>query len=115
MKRFLALALALALAMVLSLGTFNAKAEDVTHIKLEMATLMTVPSLEATKNVENVINDYLANTLGITDYVLDLTIIPIADLFTVVPMELAGGSGPDLVMLFDNMPAFPWTSIWTMS
>lgn len=104
MKKFLAFALAL--AMVLSLGAVSAKAEDVTHIKLEMATLMTVPSMEATKTVENVINDYLANTLGITDYVLDLTIIPIADLFTIVPMELAGGSGPDLVMLFDNMPSF---------
>lgn len=104
MRRFLALALAL--VMVLSLSAVGAKADDVTHIKLEMATLMTVPSLEATKTVENVINDYLANTLGITDYVLDLTIIPIADLFTIVPMELAGGSGPDLVMLFDNMPSF---------
>lgn len=104
MKRFLALALAL--VMVLSLGAFSAKADDVTHVKLEMATLMTVPSLEATKNVENVINDYLANTLGVTDYVLDLTIVPIADLFSIVPMELAGGSGPDLVMMFDNMPSF---------
>ncbi len=100
------LALALALVMVLSLGTVSTKADDVTHVKLEMATLMTVPSVEATKTVENVINNYLANTLGITDYVLDLTIVPIADLFTVVPMELAGGDGPDLVMMYDNMPSF---------
>lgn len=126
MKRFLALALALVMVLALAAcgggnssstpsGTDNnasnpgntaAPSGEVTHIKLEMATLMTVPSVEATKTVENVINDYLQNTLGETGYVLDLTIIPIADLFTTVPMELAGGAGPDLVMLFDNMPSF---------
>lgn len=60
---------------------------EATHIKLELATLMTVPSVEATKTVENVINDYLKNTLGETEYVLDLSILPIADLFTTVPMN----------------------------
>lgn len=126
MKRFLALALALVMVLALAAcgggnnpstpsGTGNnasnpgntaAPSGEVSHIKLEMATLMTVPSVEATKTVENVINDYLQNTLGETGYVLDLSIIPIADLFTTVPMELAGGAGPDLVMLFDNMPSF---------
>lgn len=87
-------------------GDTPAPSGEVTHLKLELATLMTVPSVEATKTVENVINDYLKNTLGETEYVLDLSILPIADLFTTVPMELAGGAGPDLVMMFDNMPSF---------
>lgn len=128
MKRILALALTLVMLLSLAAcGGDNTSAPDttapdastpnntsgsetpsgeVTHIKLELATLMTVPSVEATKTVENVINDYLKNTLGETEYVLDLSILPIADLFTTVPMELAGGAGPDLVMMFDNMPSF---------
>ena len=65
---------------------------EVSHIKLELITLMTVPSAEATKNVENDINKYLKETLGISNYVLDLTIISVADFATTIPMELAGGS-----------------------
>ncbi|MBR5262011.1 MAG: extracellular solute-binding protein, partial [Oscillospiraceae bacterium] len=75
-------------------------------VKLSMATLMVVPSLEATQKVEDDINAYLKNTLGITEYVLDLTIVNIADYFTTIPMELAGGQGPDLVMMLDTMPSY---------
>ncbi len=39
---------------------------EVSHIKLGLITLMTVPSAEATKNVENDINKYLKETLGIS-------------------------------------------------
>lgn len=76
---------------------------EVSHIKLELITLMTVPSAEATKTVEDVVNNYLKNTLGETEYVLDLTVISVADCFTTIPMELAGGSGPDLVMMLGTM------------
>ena len=76
---------------------------EVSHIKLELITLMTVPSAEATKTVENDINKYLKETLGISNYVLDLTIISIADFATTIPMELASGSGPDLVMMLGTM------------
>ena len=121
------IALFLALAMVLSLaacGGSSAPAaetqktdvpaansgsetpKEVYHVKLEMASLMTVPNLEATKVVENAVNDYLRNTLGETEYVVDLTIVNIADFLTNIPMELAGGQGPDLVMMLGNMPTF---------
>jgi len=75
-------------------------------VKFSLATLMVVPSLEATQKVEDVVNDYLKNTLGITDYVLELTIVNIADYFTTIPMELAAGTGPDLVMMLDTMPNY---------
>ena len=79
---------------------------EVSHIKLGLITLMTVPSAEATKNVENDINKYLKETLGISNYVLDLTIISIADFATTIPMELASGSGSDLVMMLGTMGNF---------
>ncbi|MGN1015387.1 MAG: extracellular solute-binding protein [Faecousia sp.] len=121
------IALALALVMVLSLAacggssapaaetqktdapaanTGSETPKEVYHVKLEMASLMTVPNLEATKVVENAVNDYLRNTLGETEYVVDLTIVNIADFLTNIPMELAGGQGPDLVMMLGNMPTF---------
>ena len=79
---------------------------EVSHIKLGLITLMTVPSAEATKNVENDINKYLKETLGISNYVLDLSIISIADFATTIPMELASGSGSDLVMMLGTMGNF---------
>ena len=107
------LALILALVMVMGLAACGSKTDgdkkgsgDPYHVKLSMATLMTVPSLDATKKVEDDINAYLKDKLGITDFVLDLTIISIADYFTTVPMELAAKQGPDLVMLFDSMPSY---------
>ena len=75
-------------------------------VKFSLATLMVVPSLEATQKVEDDINAYLKNELGITDYVLELTIVNIADYFTTIPMELAAGTGPDLVMMLDTMPNY---------
>lgn len=86
--------------------TTAASSSEPYHVKLEMATLMTVPNLEATQNVEDEVNKYLKETLGITDFDLDLSIISISDYFTTIPMELAANQGPDLVMLFETMPTF---------
>ena len=84
----------------------NSPSSEASHIKLEMVTLSIVPSVEATKVVENDINKYLKETLGETGYVLDLSIVSIADWFTTVPMELAGGQGPDVVMVIGQLPNF---------
>ena len=75
------------------------------HVKLELCSLSTVPSLEATKNVEDEINKYIKETLKTDEFVLDLSVVNISDFFTVIPMELAANEGPDLVMTFD-MPSF---------
>ena len=76
-------------------------AKEPYHVKLSMSTLMVVPAVEATQSVADAINDYLKNTLGETDYVIDLEIVSIADYFTTIPMELAGGEGSDIVQVFD--------------
>ena len=75
------------------------------HVKLELCSLSTVPSLEATNNVEYDINKYIKETLKTDEFVLDLSVVNISDFFTVIPMELAANEGPDLVMTFD-MPSF---------
>ena len=52
------------------------------HVNLELCSLSTVPSLEATKSVEDVINDYIKNTLKTDEFVLDLSVVNISDFFT---------------------------------
>ena len=117
------LALILALAMVLSMaacGGSNApeatKAPDapvaeggesnnVYTVKFALITLMTVPNLDAIQVVEDEINRYLKES-GETRYVLDLSVVNIADYFTNIPMELAAGQGPDLIMMLDTMPTY---------
>ena len=71
-------------------------------ITLDMSTLSIVPSLEATQKVEDVINDYLKNTLHEEGYKLHLKITSIGDYLQKIPMELASGGdeAPDIVQVF---------------
>jgi len=119
------LALILALAMVLSMAACggektpettapvsgnNAPAdsetpEEVYTVKFALITLAVVPNLEAIQAVEDEINRHLAES-GETRYVLDLSVVNVADYFTNIPMELAAGQGPDLIMMLDTMPTY---------
>lgn len=103
MKKFMKLFLALfmALAMVGCSGSGDQQSsEGPVKLKFALSTLMVVPSLEATDNVEKAINDYL-KTIGETEYEIELEIISIADYFTTVPMALSGKEGaPDIVQVF---------------
>ncbi|MBO5034460.1 MAG: extracellular solute-binding protein [Oscillospiraceae bacterium] len=85
--------------------TNNPPSTEITHVSLELISLSVIPSLEATKKVENDINDYIQNTLG-ENIALDLSVVNVSDFFTTVPMELAGGTGPDLVMMLGNLSNF---------
>lgn len=71
-------------------------------ITLDMSTLFIVPSLEATQKVEDVINDYLKNTLHEEGYKIHLKITSIGDYLQKIPMELASGGdeAPDIVQVF---------------
>lgn len=80
-------------------------ADEVYTVKFALITLMTVPNLDAIQVVEDEVNRYLAES-GETRYVLDLSVVNIADYFTNIPMELAAGQGPDLIMMLDTMPTY---------
>ena len=103
MKKFVKLFLAafIAFSMVACSGSSDDKGSDgPAKLKFALSTLMVVPSLDATKNVENAINAYLKDQ-GETDYEIELEIISIADYFTTVPMALSGKEGaPDIVQVF---------------
>lgn len=117
------LALILSLAMVLSMAACStpnateeskaanapaaegAETNDVYTVKFALITLMTVPNLDAIQVVEDEVNRYLKES-GETRYVLDLSVVNIADYFTNIPMELAAGQGPDLIMMLDTMPTY---------
>ena len=83
----------------------GAASNDVYTVKFALITLMTVPNLDAIQVVEDEVNRYLAES-GETRYVLDLSVVNIADYFTNIPMELAAGQGPDLIMMLDTMPTY---------
>ena len=126
MKRILAMILAL--AMVFSLAACGGNNTDATTpgannptsgnnsgdntgndevytVKFTLITLAVVPNLDAIQAVEDEMNRHLAES-GETRYVLDLSVMAIADYFTNIPMELAAGQGPDLVMMLDTMPTY---------
>ncbi|MBR2669702.1 MAG: extracellular solute-binding protein [Solobacterium sp.] len=104
MKKFNAilLSLLLAVSMVGCGSKPKEEANEPSVITLDMSTLFIVPSLEATQKVEDVINDYLKNTLHEEGYKIHLVITAIGDYFQKIPMELASGGdeSPDLVQVF---------------
>ncbi len=107
MKKSKILALVLSMVMILSLaagcGSSNGgKKGEVSTITLDMSTLFIVPSLEATQTVEDVINNYLKNTLHEEGYKIHLKITSIGDYLQKIPMELASGGdeAPDIVQVF---------------
>ncbi|MBQ6222579.1 MAG: ABC transporter substrate-binding protein [Solobacterium sp.] len=96
----------LSLLLVVSMVGCGSKPKEEAHepsiITLDMSTLFIVPSLDATQKVEDVINDYLKNTLHEEGYKIHLVITAIGDYFQKIPMELASGGdeSPDLVQVF---------------
>ncbi|MBR4461683.1 MAG: extracellular solute-binding protein [Erysipelotrichaceae bacterium] len=72
-------------------------------IRVDLSTLFIVPSDETVQAVEDVINDYLVNTLHENRYVIDLKITAIGDYLTNIPIELASGDddSADIVQVFD--------------
>ena len=103
MKKLLTVLLALLLC--LSLAGCSSSSEEVdtgekATLTFEISTLFIVPAVEATQNVEQEMNAYLAE-LG-KNYEIKLKVTAIGDYLTTVPMELAGGGDdcPDIVQVF---------------
>ncbi|MBQ3374972.1 MAG: ABC transporter substrate-binding protein [Erysipelotrichaceae bacterium] len=104
MKKLLVLLLAamMLLAPLAGCSKDNGGGEqEISTITLDMSTLFIVPNLEATQKVEDVLNDYLLNTLHET-FKVHLIITAISDYFQKIPMELASGGddAPDVVQVF---------------
>lgn len=66
-------------------------------VQLLLPTMMTIPSESAVKDVENAINDYILNTLGITDYKMDLKMGSLSDYVTNTNLALASGETMDII------------------
>ncbi len=66
-------------------------------VKVSFGSSLTVPNEEATTEVEEYINDYIANTLGINDLKIDLDIYANADFATQLSLMLAGGDELDII------------------
>lgn len=107
------LSIILALAMVLSLAACGggsstpateapkadapAVADEPYAVQLLLPTMMAIPAEEDVQVVEDAINDYILNTLGITEYKMDLVMGSLTDYTTNVNMQLAAGQQMDLV------------------
>ena len=82
----------------------NEENAGVYTVDLMMPTTLAIPSEEAKKAVEDAINTYLSEKLGITDLALRLTFQSRPDYATVMNLQLAGGEKMDLVYAFDLVP-----------
>lgn len=74
-----------------------ATADEPYAVQLLLPTMMAIPSEENVQVVEDAINDYILNTLGITEYKMDLVLGSLFDYTTTVNMQLAGGQKMDLI------------------
>ena len=110
------LSIILALAMVLSLAACGesgatpteppkqqadeppvVSADEPYAVQLLLPTMMAIPAEEDVQVVEDAINDYILNTLGITEYKMDLVMGSLFDYTTTTNMQLAGGQQMDLI------------------
>ena len=105
MKKLLTLLLSLLMMLALvgcgNGGGGTSDDGELPTITLAFSSLTVVPAEDAIKTVEDKLNAYLKDTLG-KNYQVKLEIHAIGDYFTVVPMELAGGTdAPDVLQVFD--------------
>ena len=70
---------------------------DVYSVKMVMPYILTAPGEAAVQQTEDTFNDYLKNTLGITDMRLELSVVTWADEQTQTPMDLAAKTSYDIV------------------
>lgn len=66
-------------------------------VQLLLPTMQAIPADEDVQAVEDAINNYMRDTLGITEYKLDLILSSLFDYTTTINMQLAGGQKMDLL------------------
>lgn len=75
----------------------SASTGEVYTVKMVMPYILTAPGEAAVQQTEDTFNDYLKNTLGITDMKLDLTVVTWADEQVQTPMDLAAKTSYDII------------------
>ena len=78
-------------------------ADSVYEVSMIMPYILTPPGQEAVQQTEDTINNYMRDTLGITDYKLDLKVWSISDVINNVPMELAAKSKLDIISIWGGI------------
>jgi putative aldouronate transport system substrate-binding protein len=68
------------------------------RVRLTLPTMMTIPATEDIKFVEDTINNYIHDELGITDYEMELELASLTDYDTNVSMALASGEKYDIII-----------------
>lgn len=76
----------------------NTAEGDPYRVRLTLPTMMTMPSAEEIKRVEDAINEYMRSELKITSYELELELQSLMDYETVVSMALASGEKYDIII-----------------
>lgn len=66
-------------------------------VQLLLPTMMTIPAEDDVQAVEDAINNYMRDTLGITEFKLDLVLGSLFDYTTTINMQLAGAQKMDLL------------------
>ncbi len=70
---------------------------EVYRVKMKFPTMMTIPSTEAVKSVEDAINNYMKETLGVTDFELELELCSLFTYTDDIGMGLASGEKMDII------------------
>ena len=65
-------------------------------VQLLLPTMQAIPAEDDVQAVEDAINNYMRDTLGITDYKLDLVLSSLFDYTTTINMQLAGKQKMDI-------------------
>lgn len=68
-------------------------------VRFILSYILTPPGEEAVKDVENCINKYMKEDLGITEFELQLEVMGASDANTQVPLLLAGGEKIDIISI----------------
>ena len=70
---------------------------EVYRVRLSLGTMMTMPAESEIQHVEDVINEYIHNDLGIADFEMDLELLTLSDYDTNMSMALASGEKYDII------------------
>lgn len=82
-----------------------AQSDEAYKVRLALPTVMAIPNEAEIVKVQDFVNAHLRNDFDITDFELELELVPWADYATTINMELASGAKWDIVYTMKDLPA----------